>query len=202
MKVNELAVPDAYALHPQQFQDSRGTFMEWYRHEALTEVIGHRFELAQANCSVSRRGTLRGLHYADVPPGQAKYVTCVRGAVLDVVVDIRCGSPAFGQWDAVRLDDVDHEAVYVGEGLAHSFVALTEGATVMYLSSTVYNPTRERGVCPVDPALGIAWPSDVPILLSDKDRDAPTLAQAEEAGLLPDYAECRRHLDSLASVRV
>ncbi|GAA3593690.1 dTDP-4-dehydrorhamnose 3,5-epimerase [Kineosporia mesophila] len=197
MKVTELAIPDAYALHPRQFEDSRGVFMEWYRHEALTDIIGHRFELAQANCSVSRRGTLRGLHYANVPPGQAKYVTCVRGAILDVVVDIRLGSPTFGQWDAMRLDDVERAALYVGEGLAHSFVALTEDATVMYLCSTVYNPTGERGINPIDPALEITWPEDVPLLLSDKDREAPTLMQAKEAALLPDYDECRRYMDSL-----
>jgi dTDP-4-dehydrorhamnose 3,5-epimerase len=197
MKVVELAIPDAYAVHPRQFEDSRGVFMEWYRHEALTEAIGHTFELAQANCSVSRKGTLRGIHYADVPPGQAKYVTCARGAILDVVVDIRVGSPTFGQWDAVHLDDAGHAAVYVGEGLGHSFVALTEDATVMYLCSTVYSPSGEHGVTPLDPALAIDWPADAPLLLSEKDERAPTLAEAAEAGRLPDYSACRRFMDSL-----
>lgn len=198
MKVTELAVPDAYAIHPQAFSDPRGTFMEWYRHEALTDAVGHRFEVAQANCSVSRRGTLRGLHYADVPPGQAKYVTCARGAVLDVVVDIRVGSPTFGQWDSLRLDDSTHAAIYVGEGLAHSFVALTDHATVMYLCSTVYNPTGEHGINPLDPSIGIEWPTDMELLLSDKDSQAPTLAEAKAAGKLPDYAECRRFMASLS----
>ena len=199
MKVAELAVQGAYLVQPQQFSDPRGVFMEWYRHEALTDAVGHPLTLAQANSSISKRGTLRGIHYADVPPGQAKYVWCARGAVLDVVVDIRVGSATFGQWEAVRLDDVEHAALYIGEGLGHSFVALTDDATVLYLCSTVYNPTGEHGINPLDPALGIPWPTDAPLLLSDKDRAAPSLEEAAAAGLLPNYADCQAHLAGLRS---
>ena len=191
MQVRELAVPDAYAVLPQTFSDERGAFLEWYRHEALAEAVGHPLQLAQANCSVSRRGTVRGLHYADVPPGQAKYVTCVRGAVLDVVVDIRTGSPSFGAWDAVRLDTEQRAAVYVAEGLGHGFCALSDDATVVYLCSTVYTPEREHGLHPLDERLGIAWPADLDLLLSGKDAAAPTLQQAADAGALPGYAGCR-----------
>ena len=197
MKVTELAVPDAYAVHPQPFPDDRGVFLESYRHEALTERIGHYFDVAQVNTSVSRAGTLRGIHYADVPPGQAKYVTCVRGSVLDVVVDIRSGSPTFGQWDAVTLDDGGFTSLYVGEGLGHSFVALTDHATVTYLCSAVYRSAHEHGVNPLDPALGIPWPTQVPLLLSEKDRTAPSLDEAAQAGALPDYAAVREYIDSL-----
>lgn len=102
--------------------------------------MGHRLDLVQANCSVSSRGTLRGVHFADVPPSQAKYVKCVRGAVLDVIVDIRVGSPTFGQWEGVRLDDDQHHAVYLSEGLGHAFMALTDDATVVYLCSAGYSP--------------------------------------------------------------
>ncbi|HYJ74288.1 MAG TPA: dTDP-4-dehydrorhamnose 3,5-epimerase family protein, partial [Kineosporiaceae bacterium] len=123
MEPQPTAVPDAYVLTPVQHGDERGTFLEWFRSEQL-EAVGHPLGLAQANLSVSRPGVVRGIHYADVPPGQAKYVTCVRGAVLDVVVDLRVGSPAFGRWEAVRLDDRERRALYVAEGLGHAFCAL------------------------------------------------------------------------------
>jgi dTDP-4-dehydrorhamnose 3,5-epimerase len=141
--------------------------------------------------SVSARGTVRGIHFADVPPGQAKYVTCVAGAVLDVVVDIRVGSPTFGQWESVRLDTVERRAVYLSEGLGHGFCALEDGSTVVYLCSEGYAPQREHEVHPLDPGIGIDWGLPVAELrLSDKDSAAPTLAEARESGLLPSYDEC------------
>jgi dTDP-4-dehydrorhamnose 3,5-epimerase len=198
VKVSETAIPGAFTIHPRQFHDERGLFLEWYRHEALAEAVGHRLTLAQANYSVSRRGTVRGLHYADVPPGQAKYVTCARGTVLDVVVDLRSGSPTFGQSDTVRLDDQDHTAIYLAEGLGHAFVALTDDATVMYLCSTVYNPSAEHGINPLDADLGIEWPKGFPLLVSEKDAAAPSLAAAQAAGALPKYADCQALYASLA----
>ncbi len=200
MEVTELAVAGAFRLTPRQFTDDRGVFTEWYRHEALAEAVGHPLDLRQANISVSRRGTLRGLHFADVPPGQAKYVHCVRGAVLDVAVDIRVGSPTFGRHDAVRLDDESREAVYLAEGLAHGFVALTEDATVVYLCSSVYNPTGEHGLDPMDAELGIDWGlaelGQAP-LLSEKDAAAPSLSEALAVGLLPRYETCLAYTESL-----
>lgn len=190
MTIRPLAVPDAFELTPTLHTDERGTFLEWYRAGELAEAVGHPLRLAQANASVSRRGVLRGVHFADVPPSQAKYVACLAGAVLDVVVDLRVGSPAFGRWDAVRLDDTDRRAVYVAEGLGHAFMALSGEATVTYLCSAPYAPGREHGVNPLDPALGIAWPQGVEALLSPKDAAAPTLEQAREQGLLPSYADC------------
>ncbi|MFF7104647.1 dTDP-4-dehydrorhamnose 3,5-epimerase [Streptomyces nigra] len=189
-----LGIDGAWVLEPQLFEDDRGTFHEWYRGGEFREATGHDLALAQANCSVSRRGVLRGLHYADVPPGQAKYVTCVRGAVLDVVADIRVGSPTFGQWEAVRLDDDGRRAVFLAEGLGHAFMALTDDATVVYLCSTGYDPRREHTVDALDPALGITWPDGLTPVLSPKDARAPSLAEAREAGLLPSYEACRaRH---------
>ena len=199
MQIRSLAVVGAFELTPQVFGDDRGVFAEWYRFEDLHSALGHRLQLAQANVSVSRAGTVRGVHYADTPPGQAKYVTCVRGAVWDVIVDIRVGSPDFGRWDAVRLDDVDRRAVYLSEGLGHAFVALTDDATVTYLCSQVYNPTGEHAINPLDPELAIDWPPGLDLLLSPKDTQAPTLSQARQAGLLPDYATCRAYTDSLRS---
>ena len=191
MDVRQLELPGALELTPRQHGDDRGVFLESYTEEAFREAVGHSLHLAQVNCSVSRRGTLRGLHFADVPPGQAKYVYCSRGAVLDVIVDLRVGSLTFGVSDAVRLDDVDRRGVYLSEGLGHAFVALTDDANVTYLVSEPYAPGREHGVHPLDPELALPWPDDVEPLLSDKDAAAPSLAEAREQGLLPSYEQCQ-----------
>jgi len=190
VRIRDLAISGAFEITPRQHSDDRGTFLESYRFEVLAEALGHRFELAQANTSVSARGVLRGVHYADVPPGQAKYVMCASGAALDVVVDLRVGSSTFGRWDAARLDDVDRRAVYLSEGLGHAFLSLQDGTTMTYLCSTVYSPGREHGVHPLDPDLGIEWPADVERLLSAKDAAAPTVSAALEGGLLPRLDEC------------
>jgi dTDP-4-dehydrorhamnose 3,5-epimerase len=195
--VTELKIPGAWAFTPRQFPDPRGVFLEWFKAAVVEEAVGHRLALAQANHSVSSRGTLRGVHFADVPPSQAKYVYCTRGAVLDVVVDIRVGSPTFGVSDAVRLDDVDRRGVYLSEGLGHAFLALTDDANVTYLCSEPYAPAREHGVHPLDPELALPLPDDVEPLLSDKDAAAPTLAEAREQGLLPSYDECLAFYETL-----
>ncbi|MCX4780427.1 dTDP-4-dehydrorhamnose 3,5-epimerase [Streptomyces sp. NBC_01264] len=196
MKFRELSIEGVFEITPQQHGDPRGMFMEWYRFDHLAEVVGHPLNLAQANLSVSQRGVVRGIHFADVPRGQAKYVTCVRGAVLDIIVDIRVGSPTFGRWEGVRLDDVDRRAVYLPEGMGHGFCALTDDATLSYICSETYNPTAEHSVHPLDPDLGIDWPADVP-LLSARDDAAPSLADAAASGLLPDYAACIEFTESL-----
>ncbi|MHB1612728.1 MAG: dTDP-4-dehydrorhamnose 3,5-epimerase family protein [Actinomycetes bacterium] len=196
MKVTALGVPDAYLVVPVRHEDARGTFLEWFRQDLLGEVVGYPVDVAQANCSVSRAGVVRGIHYSDVPPGQAKYVTCVSGAVLDVVVDLRVGSPTFAAHDAVRLDDQERHAVYLAEGLGHGFVALTEQATVVYLCSTAYAPEREHEIDAFDPALGIEWPITGESIRSDKDADALGLVEAERDGRLPTYAQCRAWHDA------
>ena len=190
-----MTVGGAFEVTPVQHGDSRGTFLEWYRFDQLAAAVGHPLELAQANLSVSARDAVRGIHFADVPPGQAKYVTCVAGAVLDVVVDIRVGSPTFGRWESVRLDDEQRRAVYLAEGLGHGLCALSEGATVAYLCSTTYRPGHEHGIHPLDAELGIAWPAGAP-LLSAKDAAAPSLAEARAAGLLPRFDECSAYVES------
>ena len=197
MSARELAVSGAWELTPRLHQDSRGLFFEWFTDPEFTGFAGHRFDLRQANCSVSSAGVLRGLHFAQLPPSQAKYVTCVRGAVFDVVVDIRVGSPTFGRWDSVVLDDRDHRSVYLSEGVAHGFLALQDDSTVMYLCSTSYDPDREHTICPTDPALGIAWPTGRAVQLSDRDAVAPTLAQVRAAGLLPTWEATRAFIHEL-----
>lgn len=200
MKIRPLSIEGAWEITPVQHGDPRGMFMEWYRADHLAEAVGHPLELAQANMSVSAAGVVRGIHFADVPVGQAKYVTCVRGAVLDAIVDIRVGSPTFGRWELVRLDDVDRRAVYLAEGLGHGFCALTDDATLSYLCSATYNPTAEHAVHPLDPDLGIEWPFDAPSL-SARDAAAPGFAQAREQGLLPDYKICRDYTETLRRAR-
>ena len=200
MEVSELPIPDAWVFTPRQHTDQRGVFLEWFRADVLASVTGHRLGLAQANHSVSKAGTLRGVHYAQLPPSQAKYVTCVSGRVLDCVVDIRVGSPTFGAHATVILDDVDRRGIYLSEGLGHAFMALTDNAAVSYLCSTPYTPAREFGINPLDPDLALPWPTDLRPLLSPKDEAAPTLKEAEAAGLLPSYAECRAFYDSLRPV--
>lgn len=192
MEFRQLSIPDAYSIRPIQRSDERGVFMEWFHAERFAATLGFEFTLRQANSSVSRRGVLRGIHFAEIPPSQAKYVTVMRGAVLDFVVDIRVGSPTFGTWESVRLDDVDRHALYLGEGLGHAFLALTDDAVVSYLVSDVYRPDREHGITPLDPELGLEFPAELgePIL-SEKDAAAPTLAEAREAGILPTWEDAQ-----------
>lgn len=204
MLIEPLSIDGAWEVTPRKFGDPRGLFMEAFRSELLAEVIGHRFDLQQQNLSVSAAGVLRGVHFADVPPGQAKYVSCAQGAIFDVVVDIRVGSPTFGAWDAVVLDDVERRAVYVGEGLGHAFVALEDNSVVTYLCSAGYNPAGEHGIHPLDPDIGIEFPttardgSPLEFTLSDKDSAAPSLAEAADANLLPDYGDVIRFVRQLA----
>jgi dTDP-4-dehydrorhamnose 3,5-epimerase len=196
MKIRPMTIEGAFEVTPVQYGDARGTFLEWYRFDALAEAVGHPLDLAQANLSTSAPYVVRGVHFADVPPGQAKYVTCVAGAVLDVVVDIRVGSPTFGAWEAVPLDDRDRRAIYLAEGLGHAFCSLSAGATVAYLCSTTYNPGHEHGIHPLDPRLGIAWPVADPEL-SAKDAAAPPLAEMLTAGRLPRYDACQGYVKTL-----
>jgi dTDP-4-dehydrorhamnose 3,5-epimerase len=191
-------VPGAWVGTPRQHADDRGVFMECYKASAFEAVVGHPLTVRQVNNSVSRRDVLRGIHYALVPPGQAKYVYCPRGAGLDFVVDIRDGSPTFGAWDVVRIDDVDRRCVYIAEGIGHAFVALTDEASLMYLCSTEYDPAREFTVSPTDPALGIDWGVASPVL-SDRDRDAPALAEARALGQLPAWDDCVAHYATLGT---
>lgn len=191
MEVAALDIEGAWLFTPRRHADDRGYFCEWLRGDELLTCLGHPFSVAQANLSVSQRGVVRGVHYADVPPGQAKYVTCATGAVLDVVVDLRTGSPTFGRWSAVQLDDDLRCGLYLAEGLGHAFVSLTDGATVSYLCSTPFTPAAEHAVDALDPELGLPWPAELAVRRSPRDEAAPTLSQALVDGTLPDWAACR-----------
>ena len=199
MQARQLEIHGAVEFTPKIFPDHRGLFTAPFQEEVFVGAVGHPLRLAQANHSVSSRGVLRGVHFADVPPGQAKYVYCPRGELLDVVVDLRVGSPTFGHWEAVRLDSDQYRALYVAEGLGHGFVALTDDAVMAYLCSTPYNPPAEHGVDPFDPDLALPWSdhTDAPVL-SEKDQKAPSLREAIEGDLLPRYQDC---LDRYAALQ-
>jgi dTDP-4-dehydrorhamnose 3,5-epimerase len=194
VEIRPLGIAGAFELTPRQWEDDRGVFLEWYRGDLLDEQFGVGIGLRQANTSVSKRGVLRGVHYADVPPGQAKHVTATRGAALDIIVDIRVGSPTFGRVESVLLDTVDRRAVYLAEGLGHAFIALEDDTTVSYLVSSTFSPGREHGISPLDPALGLELPIDLAdVIVSEKDRQAPTLAEALAAGALPLWEDVRTY---------
>ncbi len=204
VQVRPLAIDGAFEFTPVQHEDDRGTFLEWFKSDVVRAVTGRSFDLAQANCSVSAAGVLRGIHFSDVPPGQAKYVTCLRGAAFDVVVDIRVGSPTFGQWDSVLLDDVNRRQVFITEGLGHAFMALDDDTTVLYLCSTPYEPEREHVIDALDVEIGISWPTTgrsgrpvVPIM-SVRDGAAPTLETAAATASLPVESAVQRFIAGLA----
>lgn len=198
MQIRELSIPDAYEITPRQFADERGVFMEFYRFDKLAETVGHSLDLQQGNTSVSKRGVVRGIHYAQIAPSQAKYVTAMHGAVLDYIIDIRVGSPTFGTWETVLLDDKERHAVYLAEGIGHAFVALTEGAVVSYLVNATFNPEREKGINPLDEEIGLVFPEEAGTpLLSPKDTDAPGLSEAAALGILPTWDQARAYYDEL-----
>ncbi|QUQ69274.1 dTDP-4-dehydrorhamnose 3,5-epimerase family protein [Kutzneria sp. CA-103260] len=203
MQARKLAVEGAIEFTPRAFPDDRGKFLSPYQEEAFIEAHGSPlFPVAQTNHSVSRRGVVRGVHYTMTPPGVAKYVYCARGKALDIVVDIRVGSPTFGQWDSVLMDQQDHRAMYFPVGVGHTFVALEDDTVMAYMISGRYVAQDEMALSPVDPALGLPIGLDVEPILSDRDQVAPTLAEARRRGLLPDYATSREIERRLTGVPV
>ena len=175
MRFRNAGLEGAWIFTPTQHKDERGVFLEAYTAAALRAATGRDLSLAQLNVSVSSRGVVRGVHAARTPPGQAKYVQCLSGSILDVVVDIRPDSPTFGQHCAQILDDESRQAMFISEGLGHAFCVLSESATVAYVTSTPYDPDQEFGIDPLDPDLDLPWPSDLTLILSPKDREAPQI---------------------------
>ena len=190
MQVSPYSISGVWRFDPLLRPDDRGVFLESFKESVFTDTVGHALHLAQMNISVSRAGTVRGVHFADIPPSQAKYVQCFDGRILDIVVDIRVGSPTFGQYEAIELDSNSRSGLYISEGLGHAFCALSDSATVGYLCSEGYSPEREHGIHPLDPQLNLPWPQGASSMLSPKDAEAPTLAAALEVGMLPVYSQC------------
>lgn len=190
MESRALAVEGAVEFTPEVFRDDRGLFVSPFQEPAFRAATGHRHVLAQTNHNRSARGVVRGVHFTLTPPGQAKHVHCARGRALDVVVDLRVGSPTFGAWDAVEMDDESFRSVYFPVGVGHAFVALAEDTVMSYLVTSSYVPAHELSINPLDPELGLPWPAGTGRVLSGRDRSAPSFAQARAAGLLPRYADC------------
>ncbi|MEU0247463.1 dTDP-4-dehydrorhamnose 3,5-epimerase [Streptomyces sp. NPDC006235] len=191
MQTRKLAVEGALEFTAPVFADDRGLFVSPLQQQPFeTAHGGPLFKTAQSNHSKSRRGVVRGIHYTVTPPGTAKYVYCANGRSLDIVVDTRVGSPTYGRWDAVVLDPVDFRAVYLPIGVGHAFVALTDDTVMSYLISGPYVARNELALSVLDPRLGLPIPEDIEPILSQRDIAAPTLAEAERQGLLPDYERC------------
>jgi dTDP-4-dehydrorhamnose 3,5-epimerase len=184
MRAIGTSLPGLVLIEPVVHGDERGFFLESYREDRLAELGIHE-QWRQDNHARSSRGVLRGMHFA-LPPGQAKLVRCVRGAIVDVCVDIRRGSPTWGRWEAFELDDVVHRMLFVPVGFAHGYCVVSDVADVTYKCSHPYDPALEREFSPFDADVGIAWP-DVPPIVSERDRDAPALAEIA-AGLPFAYA--------------
>ncbi|MEV6694557.1 dTDP-4-dehydrorhamnose 3,5-epimerase family protein [Micromonospora sp. NPDC051196] len=191
MRIRELAVAGALEFTPTPLHDDRGLFVSPFQETAFRRATGRPlFPVAQTNHSRSRRGVVRGVHFTATPPGCAKYVYCAQGAALDIVVDIRVGSPTYGRWDAVAVDAHNFRSVYFPVGVGHVFIALRDDTVMSYLISGEYVPENEHAVDPRDAALGLPLPGDIPLILSARDQVAPTLAEARVQGLLPEYEQC------------
>jgi dTDP-4-dehydrorhamnose 3,5-epimerase len=190
MSFTPLSIKGSWVFTPQKFADERGSFHEVFKLSAISDTLGFDFQVKQVNQSVSKAGVIRGIHWADVPPGQAKYVFCPRGSIWDIVVDIRVGSPTFGEWDADVISEQNGKAVLIQEGLGHVFLSLEDNTVVNYLCSEPYNPSAEHEINPLDEKLGITFAdkwSASEFLISPKDTSAYSIAEANVRGLLPKY---------------
>ena len=197
MKAHPLRISGSWKIEFQKFEDNRGFFYESFKAEEFPKLIGRNFDIKQTNTSSSSKGSVRGIHYALVPPSQAKLVQCQRGSIKDYVIDIRIGSPTFGQFEAIDLDEGSASAIFIEEGLAHAFVALENNTIVTYYVSEKYNPEREKGINPFDKTLNILWP-EIDLVLSEKDKGAISLEQAKSQGILTTYDECKEFIKSLS----
>ena len=196
MKAYPLKISGSWKIEFQKFEDNRGFFYESFKAEEFPKLIGRNFDIKQTNTSSSAKGSVRGIHYALVPPSQAKLVQCQRGSIKDYVIDIRIGSPTFGQFEAIDLDEKAASAIFIEEGLAHAFVALENNTIVTYYVSEKYNPEREKGINPFDKTLNILWP-EIDLILSEKDKAAISLEQATDQGILTTHDECKKFIRSL-----
>ena len=186
MKLTPLSIEGVWVAESPIWSDDRGFFREWFKADSIKEATGRDFGIEQANISLSSKGTLRGIHYSIAPRGQAKWVTCVTGAIKDVIVDIRPQSATFGAWVEVELRGDSGKAVLISEGLGHGFIALDDNTAVAYLVSTPFSPTDEFEINPLDEGIGVKWGMDISeFKISVKDKNAPTLAERMQENKLP-----------------
>ena len=196
MKAHPLKISGSWKIEFQKFEDNRGFFYESFKAEEFQKLFRRNFDIKQTNTSSSSKGSVRGIHYALVPPSQAKLVQCQSGSIKDYVIDIRIGSPTFGQFEEITLDEKSASAIFIEEGLAHAFVALENNTIVTYYVSEKYNPEREKGINPFDKTLNVKWP-DIKLILSEKDKEAISLEESKNQGLLPSFDGCKAFIKSL-----
>jgi dTDP-4-dehydrorhamnose 3,5-epimerase len=196
MGVKELKIKGSWEISLEYFIDNRGSFFESFRLNSLENIIGRKFDIKQSNTSVSKAGSIRGIHFAQVPPSQAKYIQCQKGSILDFVIDVRVGSPTFAQHVSIELNSKIPKAIFIEEGLAHAFIALEDDTIVTYFVNQYFNPTNEKAINPLDSEISINW-GNLKYLISEKDKNAKTLSEMQELGHLPIYKDCLKLIESL-----
>lgn len=191
MELTALSIEGAWLAESPIWSDNRGFFREWFKREEILSKSGIDFSVQQANVSVSKRGVIRGIHYSLAPEGQAKWITCVEGSILDVVVDLRPESPTFKKHEIVHLKGNDGRALLIGVGLGHGFLSLEDNTYTSYLLSSPYNPAFEFEIQPSDPELNINWNYELMVglefVISEKDFQAPSVQERASRGQLPHF---------------
>ncbi len=175
LTITNLEINGCWSFEPKIHSDSRGDFYEWFQADVFNEIQGEEFQLAQANCSTSKKGVLRGIHYTKSAPGQSKLVTVISGSVLDVIVDLRQSSPTFKKWQIIKLEAANPKSIYIPWGVGHGFLSLEDYTNFVYLCDQRYNPANEFDLNAFDPDIGIEWPSGIKVIQSDKDKSAPPI---------------------------
>jgi len=196
MEITELDISGSWLIQFKKFEDNRGFFYESFRFDLLSKELMRKFDIKQTNTSNSSKGSLRGIHYALVPPSQAKYIQCQKGSIQDFIIDIRIGSPTFGQFQMVELNEKSANAIFIEEGLANAFVAMEDETVVTYYVNQTYNPEKEKGINPFDKELNISWPN-LDLKLSPKDQNEITLQEASKLNLLPNFLESKKYIKSI-----
>jgi dTDP-4-dehydrorhamnose 3,5-epimerase len=184
VKLIELSIPGLFVLESPVWSDDRGSFREWFKDDDF-QAAGVTFHARQSNLSISKKNVVRGLHYSMAPEGQAKVVTCAHGELDDVIVDIRVGSPTFGQHEVVHLVAGEERSVYVPVGVAHGFCVTSETGALTYLLSSPFNAPFELEINPFDAEINVGWTIDGEAIVSPKDAGAPTFRERLDAKELP-----------------
>jgi dTDP-4-dehydrorhamnose 3,5-epimerase len=186
MTLDKLSISGAYLSTHKVFPDERGVFREWFRSEEIL-TIDAQFSVQQANYSNSKQWVIRGIHYSMAPEGQAKIVTCASGAIVDVLIDLRVGSPTYLKIEHIELSEESGKVIYIPSGVGHGFIVTSNFASVVYLTSSRYAPEYEKAISPTDPGLAITWPlpTGVIAIISKSDLKAPSFSRASELGDLP-----------------
>lgn len=189
MEIKPLGINGAWLATSLLHFDERGSFREWFKQCDINEITGRNFSVEQANISISRKGVLRGIHYSLAQEGQAKWITCASGRVIDLIVDIRPNSPTFLKYELIDLQASDGKAVYIGAGLGHGFLSIKEDSAVTYLLDSPFSPVDEFTINPLDPELRIEFPLNLlngtSLILSAKDSCAPNLFERLFQNQLP-----------------